>query len=177
MHLPFTSEDFLNVFKTYNEAIFPMQLIFFIVALFIVLMLFRETIVKDKLISYSLSFFWLWMGIVYQIIYFSEINKAAYVFGVLFIVQGIIFFTYARVPYKMSYLRLVRLQVRDFVVGIPLRAKRCCNQKSVPAGSRPVGLDAWAPGGGGRSARGVSDRSRAGGQCGRFEFPSPCRRW
>ena len=103
MHLPFTSEQFLNVFKTYNEAIFPIQLIFSMVALFIVFMLFRKTIVKDKFISYILSFFWLWMGIVYQIIYFSEINKAAYVFGVLFIVQGIIFFTYARVPYKMSY--------------------------------------------------------------------------
>ena len=81
MQFPFTTEQFLNVFQNYNDSISPLQLIFVIVALVIVFMLFRKTIVKDKYISYLLSFFWLWMGIVYQLIYFSEINKAAYAFG------------------------------------------------------------------------------------------------
>ncbi len=103
MQLPFTTEDFLNVFKSYNEAVFPLQEVFFIIALFIVFILFRKTRAKDKIISSLLSFFWLWMGIVYQIIYFSEINKAAYVFGILFIIQGIIFYIYGNISYNMSF--------------------------------------------------------------------------
>ena len=38
-----------------------------------------------------LSFFWIWMGIIYHIINFSAINKAAYIFGAAFIFQGILF--------------------------------------------------------------------------------------
>lgn len=50
-----------------------------------------------------LSFFWLWIGIVYHIIFFSKINKAAYLFGSLFILQGIIFFIYGIVSNKLIF--------------------------------------------------------------------------
>jgi hypothetical protein len=38
-----------------------------------------------------LSFFWVWMGLVYHVTYFSVINNAANIFGVAFIIQGILF--------------------------------------------------------------------------------------
>jgi len=46
---------------------------------------------SDKIVALILSLFWLWMGIVYHLIFFTTINKAAYIFGAIFIIQGILF--------------------------------------------------------------------------------------
>jgi hypothetical protein len=43
----------------------------------------------QKFILFILAAFWLWMGTVYHIGYFSVINKAAYLFGSLFIFESI----------------------------------------------------------------------------------------
>ena len=50
-----------------------------------------------------LSFLWLWMGIVYHLIYFAPINKAAYLFGGIFILQGLLFFYYGVLNNKLSF--------------------------------------------------------------------------
>lgn len=42
----------------------------------------------DRIILGILAVFWAWMGGVYHIGFFSRINPASYVFGVLFVVQG-----------------------------------------------------------------------------------------
>lgn len=103
MRLPFTTEEFLDVFKTYNESISPLQIIFYLTAFLIVFLLFKKSENSDKVINSFLSFFWLWIGIVYHIIYFSVINKAAYFFGALFILQGIIFFIYGNISDKLLF--------------------------------------------------------------------------
>lgn len=103
MQPPSADEQFLNVLRSYNGTIFPLQEIFIIAALFIFTLLFWNKQTKDKIVIYFLSFFWFWMGIVFQGIYFTEITKAAYAFGILFIIQGIIFFIYGRSPYKMPF--------------------------------------------------------------------------
>jgi hypothetical protein len=56
-----------------------------------------------RTISIALAFFWLWMGIVYHIIFFSTINKAAYIFGGLFILQGIMFAGCGLIRKKLSF--------------------------------------------------------------------------
>ncbi len=94
MQFPFSLEDFLNVFKKYNESVFPLQIIFYLIAFICVYLLFRRKENSNKFIVSALSFFWLWIGIVYQIIFFSGINKAAYIFGILFIIQGVLFAFY-----------------------------------------------------------------------------------
>ncbi|HSR18056.1 MAG TPA: DUF6064 family protein [Ignavibacteriaceae bacterium] len=100
MKLPFTADQFLEIFKSYNESIFPIQIIFYLIAAIALFLLFSSTD-KSRIISLILSFFWLWIGIVYNIIFFSKINKAAYLFGSLFIMQGIIFFIYGIVSNKL----------------------------------------------------------------------------
>ena len=91
MQLPFSLGDFLNVFKTYNQTIFPLQIVFYFIAFLCIYFLFTGNKDLNIKISIALSFFWLWMGIVYHIIFFSTINKAAYIFGAFFIIQGIMF--------------------------------------------------------------------------------------
>jgi hypothetical protein len=91
MKLPFTTDQFVEVFKTYNTDLWPLQIVFILLAVTILFFVFRKGKYSGKIISLILSAFWLWMGIVYHIIYFSSINKAAYIFGALFIVQGFSF--------------------------------------------------------------------------------------
>ncbi|MBD3318922.1 hypothetical protein GF342_03350 [Candidatus Woesearchaeota archaeon] len=46
---------------------------------------------KNLFVSGILAFLWLWSGIVYHVLFFTSINDAAYFFGVLFIIQGLLF--------------------------------------------------------------------------------------
>jgi Family of unknown function (DUF6064) len=103
MHFPFTTDQFLNVFKSYNDDIFPLQVVFYLTGFFIVFLLFKTAKIRDKIITALLSFFWIWMGIVYQMIFFSKINNAAYTFGILFIIQGFVFFIYGNIRERVVF--------------------------------------------------------------------------
>ena len=91
MKLPFTIEQFMEVFKNYNNAIWPLQIIFYLLAAVALFFTFRQSSNSSKIVSLILSFFWIWMGVVYHLIYFTSINNAAFLFGSLFIVQGLLF--------------------------------------------------------------------------------------
>jgi hypothetical protein len=91
MDLPFTTEQFLNVFRTYNSAIWPVHVLAYALGALAVFLALRRSAETRGGIALILSVMWLWMGGGYHIGFFSEINPAAYVFGGLFIVQGILF--------------------------------------------------------------------------------------
>lgn len=91
MNVPFSVGQFLDVFQRYNEAIWPAQIVAYALGLLAVIMAFRKTNYSSRIICLILSLFWFWMGIVYHIIFFSAINKAAFLFGGLFIIQGALF--------------------------------------------------------------------------------------
>ena len=103
MQIPFSLGDFLNVFKEYNEAVFPLQIIFNFIAFFSVYLIFIRYKYVNKVVNSMLSFFWLWIGIVYHIIFFSTINTAAYFFGILFIIQGVLFVIWGVLKNSLSY--------------------------------------------------------------------------
>lgn len=103
MKLPFTIAEFLNVFENYNLSVYPLQIVFYVIGLSCIFLLFRPNKHSSKIIIASLSFFWLWIGIVYHIIFFSTINKAAYIFGTLFILQGILFILYGVVKGNITF--------------------------------------------------------------------------
>ena len=103
MNLPFSLTDFLNVFKDYNQSVFPLQIVFYLAAFLCVYLLFTANQNTTRIISITLAFLWLWMGVVYHIIFFSEINKAAYIFGGLFILQGIMFAGCGLIRKKLSF--------------------------------------------------------------------------
>jgi hypothetical protein len=103
MKLPFTIEQFLEIFRDYNLSVYPAQFILFFLALVAMYCTFRPGSNTDRLISSILSILWLWMGIIYHIIFFTAINKMAYVFGGLFILQSVIFFQYGVIQQKLSF--------------------------------------------------------------------------
>jgi len=91
MKIPFTSDEFLAVFELYNEGVWPSQLVLYVLAVIALLAIYRNDKRGRQVLFAVLSLLWAWMGLVYHITYFSLINKAAYGFGVLFVIQGIVF--------------------------------------------------------------------------------------
>jgi hypothetical protein len=89
--MPFTIEQFLGVFRIYNNSIYPFQFILFFSALYIIYLAFSKKKYSSKVITWILVFYWLWTGIVYHILFFSFINPAALIFGAIFILQGLLF--------------------------------------------------------------------------------------
>jgi hypothetical protein len=103
MNIPFSTEQFLNVFKVYNEAVFPAPIIFYLICIFLVYISFSPVRNNNKIIALFLAIFWLWMGIAYHIIFFTKINNAAFIFGALFILQGFLFFYHGFINNKFRF--------------------------------------------------------------------------
>src|SRR5687767_10731537 len=97
MKLPFTTEQFLEVFRKYNTTFYPLQAVLLLLAAYVIFLLVRNKSNSGKTITIILAAIWIWMGAAYHIAFFSVINKAAYVFGSLFILEGILLFTYGLV--------------------------------------------------------------------------------
>lgn len=75
--LPFTIEQFLELFEVYNRAIWPAQLIAYLLAGSALFLVIRKETASDTFINLILGTFWIWMGVVYHILFFSGINPAA----------------------------------------------------------------------------------------------------
>ena len=91
MQTPFTVEQFLDSFARYNEAVWPAQIVFYLVAAVLVTLAVRSTPTSSRWISRLLALLWAWMGVVYHWGFFASINAAAYLFGGLFLLQAIAF--------------------------------------------------------------------------------------
>ena len=89
--MPFTTEQFFRVFEKYNQTVFPMQFLLISVAIASVILAANPKPSANKTISVLLGFLWLWTGVVYHLIFFTEISPPAYLFGTLFIFQGLLF--------------------------------------------------------------------------------------
>jgi|SRR5665647_1759124 len=103
MKLPFTPEQFFGVFEQYNEAVWPAQVVIYIAATVAFYLILKPGKYSNKVISGILAFFWLWMGIVYHWSFFASINSAARIFGVLFVLQGLIFIFEGIVRNKLAF--------------------------------------------------------------------------
>ncbi len=91
MKVPFTPEQFMDVFQRYNLDIWPMQVVAYLLGAVALLVVARRTSYSDRVVSGVLAFLWLWVGAVFHVIYSTPINPAAYVFGALFLLQGLLF--------------------------------------------------------------------------------------
>ncbi|HEU5103505.1 MAG TPA: DUF6064 family protein, partial [Roseiflexaceae bacterium] len=117
--LPFTIDQFLGVFERYNLAIWPMHLFAYALGITVLVLAAVKTRYSNQAISVALACFWAWMGIVYQIMFFSEINRAALGFGILFIIQAILWLVFGVVLPKLAF----QLDINPYsVAGIVLIA-------------------------------------------------------
>jgi hypothetical protein len=80
--LPFTQEQFFEVFVRYNLAVWPAQLALLGLA---VACLFLVRANRAQAAAAILAALWSWMALGYHFAFFSSINPAAIGFGVLFL--------------------------------------------------------------------------------------------
>ena len=90
MRLPFTVDQFLDVFAAYNELLWPVAIVLWLASARMVLDYYRRR-TNVTLSVRLLAVHWLWAGAVYHWVFFSSINTAAWLFGGLFVSEGLAF--------------------------------------------------------------------------------------
>ncbi len=86
--MPFTHEQFLDVFGRYNQALWPAVLAFWLVSAAAVLWLIRAGRRASRGIAALLAVHWAWSGIAYHLAFFAAINPVARLFGLLFVLEA-----------------------------------------------------------------------------------------
>lgn len=101
--LPFTTTEFFDVFEQYNRAVWPAQVVLYGTGLLAIDFAIRKRRFADSAIAVILAGLWLWMGIVYHVLFFSAINRAAIAFGIALVVEGLLFAHAGLVKSRLSF--------------------------------------------------------------------------
>ena len=101
MKTPITTDQFFSVFEKYNHAIFPVQIVLFLLSILALIAIGSKIKQKDKFVASILGVLWLWVGIGYHIAFFS--GTVAYGYGLLFIVQGFLFLWEGVLLYNLKF--------------------------------------------------------------------------
>jgi hypothetical protein len=88
MHVPFTHDQFLEVFAAYNRLFWPAALLLWLATLYVMTRLYQRGVRESRLMAVTLAVHWAWAGAVYHLAFFRHINPAAAVFGGLFLFQA-----------------------------------------------------------------------------------------
>jgi hypothetical protein len=89
MLLPFTMDQFLDVFRRYNESIWPGQWLMNLLAIVAVVAAAKGGRAASRVASGIVAALWMWTGAVYHMVFFRPINPAALVFGSAFLIEGL----------------------------------------------------------------------------------------
>jgi uncharacterized protein DUF6064 len=90
MRVPFSQQEFLDVFGTYNSRAWPV-----VIALWLVTFAFGVRLARGQARSVALSALaavhWAWSGLVYHALFFTDINPAAWLFAFVFLLEAFAF--------------------------------------------------------------------------------------
>lgn len=103
--LPFDRAAFLEIFAAYNESVWPAQPIAWLLGVAALAALVRREDRLQRLALAVLAAMWLWTGLAYHWLFFSEINPAAILFGFFFALQAGLFALAAarrRLPFRFA---------------------------------------------------------------------------
>jgi hypothetical protein len=78
------------VFARYNQAVWPAQLLFYLLAGAVLWRARRPRARSGQVVAGVLAFLWAWMAVVYHWTFFRPINPAAAVFAALFLLQALL---------------------------------------------------------------------------------------
>jgi len=98
-----TLERFLKYASAYNQELFPAQYLMLGLGLIAILLVFFRTKHSSRYISAILAFFYGWIGLQFYMVYFKEFMPIPFVFGVLFILQALIFIFEGTIRNRISF--------------------------------------------------------------------------
>ncbi|MPZ21927.1 MAG: hypothetical protein GEV06_29270, partial [Luteitalea sp.] len=89
MRLPFTREQFFDVFAAYNGTLWPGVVALWIASVLVCAFLLASSRrPSGRIISAFLATHWAWSALAYHAAFFTRINPAAWLFAALFLVQA-----------------------------------------------------------------------------------------
>ena len=92
MRLPFSREEFFDLFAAYNGALWPAVITLWVVSVLAGVWVVSSRRSHDRWISGLLAVHWAWSAVAYHIAFFTRINPAAWLFAAIFLVQAGLFF-------------------------------------------------------------------------------------
>lgn len=91
MQLPFSSEQFFEVFGSYNTAVWPAQVLLLALAIAAIVLVGVPRRWSGAVISAILACLWVWLGLVYHLAFFAPINPLAYAFAAVSLAGAVVF--------------------------------------------------------------------------------------
>lgn len=101
--VPFTRDVFLGVLERYNDAIWPAQIVAFLLVLLALGAVLRWFPGGGRLIAAILAAAWIWTGVAYYMLHYAQINWAAWTLGLVFVLQGLAFFVTGVVRNRIAF--------------------------------------------------------------------------
>lgn len=102
MALPFSHDQFLDVFGAYNRALWPAVAALWLATAIIVVQLLRRRCRTGPVIALLVAH-WAWSGIAYHAAFFSPINPAARLFAGVFVLQAALFIWYGFARHRLTF--------------------------------------------------------------------------
>jgi hypothetical protein len=84
----FTLAQFLEMMSRYNTAFWPLQLVAYGLGIVAIVLAIRASPHSGRIISAILALFWLWVGVVFNLAYFSPLYPLAIVFAAIFVIEA-----------------------------------------------------------------------------------------
>jgi hypothetical protein len=103
VQLPFTREQFFDVFAAYNAALWPGALALWLASLLIAARLLTDRRPSDRVVNILLTIHWAWSALAYHVAFFTRINPAAWVFAALFLLQAALFCWWGAVRGRLQF--------------------------------------------------------------------------
>jgi hypothetical protein len=91
MLMPFTPHQFYDVFRIYNEVVWPAQLLLVGFGLLGILLVMRPRPWSHSVVSGILAALWVWLAVIYHFVLFAQINPLAYAFSAISLAGAVIF--------------------------------------------------------------------------------------
>lgn len=88
--ISFTPEVYFALFEHYNLAIWPTQLMAYALGVLALALAFSKSPLSSRIMGGVVTLFWLWNGLVYHALYFTQINFMAPVFAAFFVIEGLL---------------------------------------------------------------------------------------
>jgi len=103
MQLPFTAKAFFEVFRDYNQAVWPAQVLLVGLALATLILVLSPRRRSGVFISAILAVLWAWLALAYHLAFFARINPLAYVFSVVSLAGALGFFWQGVVRRRLQF--------------------------------------------------------------------------
>ena len=103
MPLPFTREQFFDLFVAYNQALWPAVVALWVASTAVVALRLSARHQHDRWVSALLVGHWAWSALAYHLAFFTRINPAAWLFAALFLGEAVLVFRAGVVQRRLSF--------------------------------------------------------------------------